>query len=96
MKKRICFYINTFVVGGIEKVLIELLKNIDKNKFEVTLLIGFKLDEMEKLKSELPKDIKVEYLLQDDFFCKIKKKKSMEKVSRGLEKLYSEKNYLKK
>ena len=89
MKKRICFYINTFVVGGIEKVLIELLKNIDKNKFEVTLLIGFKLDEMEKLKSELPKDIKVEYLLQDDFFCKIKKKKSMGKIKK-FEKIFGE------
>lgn len=82
MKKQICFYINTFVVGGIEKVLIELLKNIDKNKFSVTLLIGFKLDEMEKLKSELPKDIKVEYILENDFFCKIKKKKSMGKLNK--------------
>ena len=33
MKKKICFYMNTFLVGGIEKVLIELLENIDKNKF---------------------------------------------------------------
>lgn len=77
MKEKICFYINTFVVGGIEKVLIETLQNIDKNKFEIKLLIGFKLDELEKLKTELPSDIQVDYVLKDNFFCKNKKKKSI-------------------
>lgn len=77
MKEKICFYINIFVVGGIEKVLIETLQNIDKNKFEIKLLIGFKLDELEKLKTELPLDIQVDYVLKDNFFCKNKKKKSL-------------------
>lgn len=77
MRERICFYINTFVVGGIEKVLIETLQNIDKNKFEIKLLIGFNLDELEKLKTELPSDIQIDYVLKDNFFCKNKKKKSL-------------------
>lgn len=77
MKERICFYINTFVVGGIEKVLIETLQNIDRNKFEIKLLIGFNLDELEKLKTELPSDIQIDYVLKDNFFCKNKKKKSL-------------------
>lgn len=89
MQKKICFYINTFVVGGIEKVLIEILKNIDKKKFDVTLLIGLKLDELEKLKSELPSDIKVEYILKDNFFCKNKKKKSLGILKKS-EKIFDE------
>lgn len=89
MKKKVCFYINTFVVGGIEKVLIEILKNIDKKKFDVTLLIGLKLDEMEQLKTELPGDIKVQYILHDDFFCRSKKKKSMG-ILKKHEKIFSE------
>ena len=89
MQKKICFYINTFVVGGIEKVLIEVLKNIDKNKFDVTLLIGLKLDELEKLKTELPLDIKVDYILKDDFFCRNKKKKSLGILKKS-EKIFDE------
>ncbi len=81
MKKEICFYINSFVVGGIEKVLLQYLKNIDKKNFEVTLLIGFKLDELEKLKSEIPKEVKIEYILKDNLNCKLKKKKSLGKIS---------------
>lgn len=76
MKKKLYFYINTFVVGGIEKVLIEVLRNIDRDKFDIKLLIGFKLDELEKLKEELPSDICIEYILFDNFFCSNKKKKS--------------------
>ena len=75
MKEKICFYINTFVVGGIEKVLIETLQNIDKDKFEIKLLIGFKLDELEKLKAELPSNIQIDYILKDNFFVKIRGKK---------------------
>lgn len=80
MKKKICFYIDTFVVGGIEKILLQYLKNIDKEKFETTLLIGIKLDELEKLKSEIPSEIKVEYILKDNLSCKLKKKKSLGKL----------------
>ena len=89
MKKKICFYINTFVVGGIEKVLIENLVNIDKTKFEIELLIGFKLDELEKMKEQIPKDIKIDYIMKNNFFCQNKKKKSLG-VLKSYEKIIDE------
>lgn len=89
MKKKICFYIDSFLVGGIEKVLLQYLKNIDKEKFDISLIIGFKLDELEKLKSDIPEEIKVEYIFKNDLYCSLKKKKSLGKIS-FLEKIFFE------
>lgn len=75
MKKKVCFYLNVLLVGGIEKVLLELLKNIDHNKYEVSLLIAYKLGEVEKLKKEIPKNIEIKYLLTEEFLVKGKRKK---------------------
>lgn len=80
MKKNILFYIETLQVGGIEKVLIELLKNIDKEKFDINLLIGYHLPLLEKFKNDIPNEIKIEYLLKDDIFCKFKEKKALGKL----------------
>lgn len=49
---KIKFYVESFLVGGIEKVLLQYLKNIDSINNEVTLIIGYKQDELEKLKME--------------------------------------------
>lgn len=75
MKKKVCFYLNVLLVGGIEKVLLELLKNIDYDKYEVSLLIAYKLGEVEKLKEEIPKNIEIKYLLTEEFLVKGKRKK---------------------
>jgi len=86
---KIKFYVESFLVGGIEKVLLQYLKNIDSINNEVTLIIGYKQDELEKLKSDIPSNIKVEYVLADDMYCALKKKKAIGKLSK-LEKLKME------
>ncbi|MGL5356431.1 MAG: glycosyltransferase [Cetobacterium sp.] len=89
MKKKIVFSINTFLVGGIEKALIELLKNKSLEKYEVTLLIGYKLNEIEKLKIYIPKNIKIKYILEESIFTEAKKKKAIGKLTK-IEKIIDE------
>ncbi len=42
MKKKIAFYIESMIVGGAEKVLIDLVNNIDPEKFDITVIALFK------------------------------------------------------
>ena len=65
--RKILFTANTMTVGGIERALINILKNIDYKKYEVTLILqeknGLFLD-------EIPKEVNViEYKIST---CKIK------------------------
>lgn len=89
MKKKICFYMNTFLVGGIEKVLIELLENIDKDKFNIKLLIGYNLQELEILKEDIPQNVEIKHLINEEFLIKGKKKKSLGKM-KNYEKILDE------
>lgn len=86
---KIKFYVESFLVGGIEKVLLQYLKNIDSENNDITLIIGYKQDELERLKSDIPSNIKVEYVLADDMYCTLKKKKAIGKLSK-IEKLKME------
>ncbi len=54
MKKKIVFYAHSLEIGGIEKALISLLKNIDYKKYEVTLILENRIGILLK---ELPKQI---------------------------------------
>ena len=51
--KKILFVIHTLQVGGAEKILINILRNIDKTKYDVTLLAivndGLYIDEVKKI-----------------------------------------------
>lgn len=53
MKKRVVFFIESFSGGGAERVLLTILRNINKEKFDVTVLvmtdIGAQKDEFHKL-----------------------------------------------
>lgn len=42
MKKRVAFYIESMVVGGAEKVLIDLVNNLNPDKYEITVITLFK------------------------------------------------------
>lgn len=88
-EKKICFYMNTFLVGGIEKVLIELLENIDKDKFNIKLLIGYNLQELEILKEDIPQNVEIKHLINEEFLIKGKKKKSSGKM-KNYEKILDE------
>lgn len=89
MKRKILFYIETLQVGGIEKILIELLKNINKENFDINLVIGYHLPLLEKFKDDIPKEIKIEYLLKNNIFCRFKEKKALGKLS-SYEKILNE------
>lgn len=66
--KKVLFVVHTLQVGGAERVLINLLKNIDKNKFDITVLAivndGIYIDEVKKIEG-----VKYQYLF-DTFFKK--------------------------
>lgn len=89
MKKKVCFYINVLLVGGIEKVLLELLRNIDYERYEVSLIIAYKLGEVEKLKNEIPKNVNVKYLLTEETLVKGKRKKVLGTLKKS-EKIFDE------
>ena len=42
MKKKVAFYIESMIVGGAEKVLIDLVNHLDPNQFEVWVIAMFK------------------------------------------------------
>ncbi|CAD7811901.1 hypothetical protein CHRY9390_02434 [Chryseobacterium aquaeductus] len=56
MKKRILFRINSMKMGGVPKVLIDVVKNLDKDKFDPFILLDLNQGE---LRDEIPADIKV-------------------------------------
>ncbi|UOE38019.1 glycosyltransferase [Chryseobacterium oryzae] len=58
-KIKILFYHRSMEIGGVEKVLINQLKNIDLNIFEVTLLLKTFQGEM---KSQIPSNIDLKFL----------------------------------
>lgn len=55
-KKKILFRIRSLEMGGVVRVLIDILKNISKEHLEITVLVN--LDQGE-LKDEIPKDIRL-------------------------------------
>nr|WP_315088585.1 glycosyltransferase [uncultured Chryseobacterium sp.] len=56
MKKKVMFRIRSMHMGGVPKVLIDILKNIDKEKFEASVLLQINQGE---LLAEIPKDVKI-------------------------------------
>lgn len=96
VKKKVYFYINSFLVGGIERVLLQYLKNIDKKKFNVYLIIGFYLEELEKLKVEIPEEVEVSYILENNLFCSFKKKKALGQMKTIEKILYESLSWLRK
>lgn len=61
MKKRVLFINDGMVVGGIEKVLINILKYLDKEKFDIDLLLEYKGDEWEY---KIPSYININYIFK--------------------------------
>jgi len=73
--KTILFHINYLLAGGIEKVLIEILNELDPKKYHIKLSIGYHLVELETLKDRLPKHLEVIYLLDAPILVNNRKKK---------------------
>lgn len=62
--KTILFHVNSLLTGGIEKVLIELLKGLNPQKYHVKLSIGYYMGEQELLRNDIPSYVEVIYLLE--------------------------------
>ena len=57
MKKKVLFYNGSLRMGGIERVLVEVLQNIDKSKIDVDLVIEDGTKTLNVFEKDIPKEI---------------------------------------
>ena len=82
--KKVLFVVHTLQVGGAEKVLLNLLKNINKQKYDITVLAlvndGIYIDELKKIDG-----IKYKYVF-NSFFKQVRENKQSKfyKISRSI------------
>lgn len=79
-KKRLLFLISRFLDGGIDTVLVEYLRNIPPEEYDVTLAIGIKMNELEVHLSRVPAYVKVEYLVASPTLTKWRRRKISSKL----------------
>jgi glycosyltransferase involved in cell wall biosynthesis len=58
-KKKLCIFITRMISGGAQKVVIELLRGLDREKFEISILVGNTPENEPHLFSDIPEDIKL-------------------------------------
>lgn len=66
--KKILFYTSGVGLGGVEKVILEVLKNIDKTKFDVKL--GLQYENENFFESEIPREVNYKYMLSQNIIDK--------------------------
>ena len=70
-KKNIAFLISLFLDGGTETVLIEYLRNLSNTGlYNLTLVIGYNMQQKEMFLSRIPDDVKVVHLLSNPLLLK--------------------------
>ena len=62
MKKKVLFYNGSLRMGGIERVLVEVLQNIDKNQMDIDLVIEDGTETLNVFEKDIPKEIEIFYL----------------------------------
>lgn len=62
IKKKILFYNGSLRMGGIERVLIEVLQNLDKEKYDIDLVIEDGIRSLNVFEKDIPKYINLCYL----------------------------------
>lgn len=85
----IVFHINLLLAGGIEKVLIDLLRALDPSRYRIKLSLGYNLEELEILKDKIPKHVEICYIVDDKRLSFTKKKKIAGNISAPV-KLYGD------
>lgn len=79
MKKKVLFYNGSLRMGGIERVLVEVLQNIDRNTIDIDLVIEDGTKTLNVFEKDIPKEIKIFYLKNEklinitDYFRKKRK-----------------------
>lgn len=76
---KILFYNGSLRMGGAEKILVEILNGLDKKDKEIDLLISDNVFGENFFEKELPKEVKLNYLISSDLIEKTKYYKSKKK-----------------
>ena len=64
-KIKVLFRLRSLEMGGVQKVMLDLMENLPKDKFEIALLLNLYQGE---LKTEIPNGIKIIYLAKEKNF----------------------------
>ena len=105
MKKTILISSGTFLMGGVERALVEYLNLIDLTKYRVILFMDSDLGELNVLEKGVPNEIEVIYLKSKELALKTlafkrKKRKFLDKVKyerlTAIERKEKKRNFLKK
>lgn len=75
MKTKLLILISRFLDGGIDTVMAEYLRAFDPQKFDLTLAIGIKMDELEVFLGRIPPHVRIVYLVKSPFLSRFRKKK---------------------
>lgn len=70
MKKKVIFYNGSLRMGGIERVLVEVLQNLDRNNLDIDLVIEDGIRSLNVFEKDIPKDIKLYYLKPEEIIKK--------------------------
>lgn len=70
LKKKILFYNGSLRMGGIERVLVEVLQNLDKDKYEIDLVIEDGIRSLNIFEKDIPKYINIHYLKSEELIQK--------------------------
>ena len=101
MKSKILFYTSGVGLGGVERVILEILKLIDKDKFDIKLALQYENENL--FENEIPKKIDYKYMLplkiiNKSLYYRERKKNLFFKVLYSLNLIYEKyiikKNYL--
>ena len=93
MKKHILFLSGGLKIGGVERVLIEYLNNIDREKYKITLFLMSDFGSDAVLEPELKKDIQIKYIKNYEI---IKQKEELRKNKKNILKKIKYSSFLKK
>ena len=74
-KIKVNFHMGRLLGGGIETTLLTYLKNIDRENFEITLTVGWRMSQLDSFTKFIPCDIKVNYLVESALLTSMKIKK---------------------
>lgn len=72
MKKKVIFHSGSLRMGGLERVLVEVLQNINLNEFDIDLLIEDEFKKENIFANDIPKGIKITYLRPEKLIEKTK------------------------
>ena len=66
--KKILFYTNGVGLGGVERIILEILKEINKNKFDIKL--GLQYQDQNIFENEISKKVEYKYMLPQEIIDK--------------------------